>query len=248
VTSSLPPERHRLDASHHPTPFSAQETIREKFRKLIKRLYNKLPFSYERELDRAVGDCKTLVDFGCGYPSPIRGFSSRLFAVGVDLFEPDIDKSRIEKIHNEYRLLDAIKTGEHFSANSFECALASDLIEHLTKEDGKKLIEVMERLASRRVIIFTPNGFLLQPAHSGNPWQEHRSGWSVEEMQKLGYRVVGMNGWKPLRKEFAQIRFKPVALWAVISSLSQLLVRSRPKFASQILCIKDLPKGESNQS
>lgn len=25
VTSSLPPERHRLDASHHPTPFSAEE-------------------------------------------------------------------------------------------------------------------------------------------------------------------------------------------------------------------------------
>lgn len=217
----------------------------KKLRKIIKQFYNKLPFSYERELDKAVGNCKTLVDFGCGYPSPIKSFSSRLYAVGIDLFEPDIEKSKEENIHSEYHLLDVIKAGDHFTANSFECALASDLIEHLTKEDGKKLIEIMEKLASRRVIIFTPNGFVYQPAHSGNPWQEHKSGWSVEEMQKLGYKVIGMNGWKPLRKEFAQIRFRPVAFWAVISSLSQLIVRSRPKLASQILCIKDLAKSDS---
>ena len=112
------------------------------------------------------------MDFGCGYPSPIQSFSSRLYTVGIDLFEPDIEKSRAEKIHNEYRLLDVIKAGEHFSPNSFECALASDLIEHLTKEDGKKLIAVMESVASRRVIIFTPNGFVPQPAHYYNPLQQ----------------------------------------------------------------------------
>jgi len=212
----------------------------KELRRIVKRLYNKLPFSYASELKGTIGDCKTLVDFGCGYPSPIQSFSSRLHTVGIDLFEPDIEKSRAEKIHNEYRLLDVIKAGEHFSPNSFECALASDLIEHLTKEDGKKLIAVMESVASRRVIIFTPNGFVPQPAHDGNPWQEHKSGWSADEMEKLGYRVIGMNGWKPLRKEFAKIRFRPVIFWGLISILSQLVVRSHPKWAFQILCIKDL--------
>ena len=148
-----------------------------------------------------MGDCKTLIDLGCGYPSPIRSFSSRLHTVGVDAFASDLERSRAEGIHNDYREMDVLKVGDHFAKDSFECALASDLIEHLTKEQGQELIEMMEALARRRVIIFTPNGYLPQTAHSGNPWQEHKSGWSVSEMREAEYRVIGINGWKPLRTE-----------------------------------------------
>ena len=129
--------------------------------------------------------------------------------------------------------------GREFREKSFDCVLASDVIEHLTKEDGQKLIKVMENLATKKVIIFTPNGFLYQPAHDGNEYQKHLSGWSVKEMKNLGYRVIGINGWKPLRKEFAEIRFKPVFIWIIISNLTQILVRYFPSHAFAILCVKE---------
>ena len=213
-----------------------------RFRELLKRWHHRFLPSYERELERAVGDCKTLIDLGCGYPSPIRSFSSRLHTVGVEAFASDLERSRAEGIHNDYREMDVLKVGDHFAKDSFECVLASDLIEHLTKEQGQELIEMMEALARRRVIIFTPNGYLPQTAHSGNPWQEHKSGWSVSEMREAGYRVIGINGWKPLRTERARIRFKPAFFWRLVSDLTQLFVRRRPESAFQILCVKDLAR------
>lgn len=205
----------------------------------IKRLYYRIFWPYERYLDKEIGNSRTLLDLGCGYPSPIKSFSTRLNSVGVDLFEPYIEKSRAEKIHNEYRKINVLDAGSEFEEKSFDCVLASDLIEHLTKEDGEKLIHIMEDLAMKKVVIFTPNGFLYQPAQDGNEYQRHLSGWSVEEMKDRGYKVIGINGWKPLRKEFAEIRFRPAFLWTIISNLTQIIVKYFPKQAFAILCVKE---------
>ncbi|MBU4242294.1 MAG: SAM-dependent methyltransferase, partial [Nanoarchaeota archaeon] len=124
--------------------------------------------------------------------------------------------------------------------NSFDCVLASDLIEHLTKEEGNKLIKMMEKIAKKRVIIFTPNGFLPQGEFNKNPWQVHKTGWTVEEMQKKGYKIIGINGIKSLRKEFTTIKYKPRFFWTIISDLTQIWTRNHPKYAFQILCIKDI--------
>ncbi|MCR4261170.1 MAG: class I SAM-dependent methyltransferase [Candidatus Colwellbacteria bacterium] len=207
---------------------------------ILRNLYTKTFWSYEYQLKKAVGESKSLLDLGCGFPSPIKSFSSRLYSVGVDIFKPSIEKSKTDGIHNEYRELNVLDAGDEFKEKSFDCVLASDVIEHLSKEDGEKLINIMESLASKRVIIFTPNGFLHQPTHDGNEYQKHLSGWSVEEMVSRGYRVIGINGWKPLRREFAEIRFKPTFFWAIISVLSQTLIQYFPKHAFALLCIKEL--------
>ena len=98
----------------------------------------------------------------------------------------------------------------------------------------------MESIASKKVIVFTPNGFQPQNEHSGNILQRHLSGWSVKEMEAKGYRVIGINGWKPLIGEFALPRFKPRRLWTVISRLTQPMIRNHPDHAYAILCIKDI--------
>ncbi|HEU4719048.1 MAG TPA: SAM-dependent methyltransferase, partial [Bacteroidia bacterium] len=118
--------------------------------------------------------------------------------------------------------------------------VASDLIEHLEKEDGYRLIEMMEKLAAKKVVIFTPNGFLEQREYDGNKYQVHLSGWDVEEMEKLGYKVKGINGWKPLRGEFAVIRWWPKVFWGRISLLTQKRMETRPKKAFAILCTKEI--------
>jgi hypothetical protein len=64
---------------------------------------------------------------------------------------------------------------------------AADLIEHLGKEDGFRLLEHMELIARKVVVIVTPNGFIAQHLTDGNPLQIHRSGWTAHEMKALGY-------------------------------------------------------------
>ena len=218
-------------------------------RKLYYSFYRKIFPEYRVELEKAVGNCKTLLDVGCGPDSPIKPFSGKLYSVGVDAFRPSIEKSKKEGIHNKYYMTDVLKIGKLFKAGSFDCVLASDLIEHLTKEDGCKLLDIMEKIARRKVIVFTPNGFMPQGEFGGNPWQIHKSGWYVDEMRGRDYKVIGINGLKPLRwggqeekfgEHFTDIKFWPKYFWLVVSDMTQLFVRNHPKYAFQILCVKTI--------
>ena len=197
--------------------------------------------TYYDELEQAVGAASSLLDVGCGSESPVGHFRRRISRlVGVDGFAPSIEESRARGIHDEYFCAEILKIDDLFGERSFDCVLASDVVEHLPKPLALDLIGKMERIARDRVVIFTPNGFLPQGAHSGNVLQRHVSGWTVEEMEALGYRVIGINGWKPLLGEFALPRFRPKALWTLVSRLTQPLVRGRPRHAFQLLCTKSV--------
>jgi hypothetical protein len=197
----------------------------------------------ERELEAEIsGSCRTLLDLGCGYDSPIRRASPRLErSVGVDLFEPYLQRSVAAGIHTEYRCMNVMDVGAGFAPGSFDCVVALDLIEHLSREEGFRLLQLMETLATRKVIVFTPNGFVPQDAIDGNPFQRHRSGWTVGDMRERGYRVRGIYGWKPLRGERAEPRWRPRRLWGTLALWTQPLVRNRPEHAFHLLCVKDLP-------
>ncbi len=84
-----------------------------------------------------------------------------MYCVGIDIFEHSLEKSKKKKIHNEYYEIDYSQAEKSFEENSFDCVLASDFIEHLEKEEGYRLLKVVEKLARKKVIIFTPNGFFL---------------------------------------------------------------------------------------
>ena len=216
---------------------------------MLKRLFKKIYYSsyakvfsnyrrYQIELEKAVGECRSLLDVGCGSSSPIRSFSKKLHCAGVDSFRPSIEKSKMAGIHNEYFNIDVLDIDKEFKPGSFDCVIALDLIEHLTKEKGARLIGMMETIARGKVIIFTPNGFLPQREFDNNPQQIHKSGWSVEEMRRRGYEVRGINGWKPLRGEYTNVRFWPKYFWLFVSDMTQFFIGNKPEKACQILCTK----------
>lgn len=197
--------------------------------------------TYYSELEAVIGDAQSLLDVGCGTDSPVRYISKRPERlVGVDGFQPSIDESNKKNIHDDYVCANLLDIDKHFDQNSYECVMALDVIEHFQKEKGLELLEKLESLASKHVIIFTPNGFLPQEEHSGNILQKHISGWTVEEMRQRGYEVIGINGWKPLFGEFSLPRFWPRRFWTILSRLTQPLVRNHPKHAFQILCVKNI--------
>jgi hypothetical protein len=126
--------------------------------------------------------------------------------------------------------------------------ISLDVIEHLERGDGMKLMDTMEKIARKKIIVFTPNGFLPQNAYDGNEWQIHKSGWSVKEMRKLGYKVIGINGLKWLRGEKSVLKFRPVLFWKIVSDFTQLVVKRKPGWAFQILCTKNLDQENRSQN
>ncbi|MDD2646406.1 MAG: methyltransferase domain-containing protein [Patescibacteria group bacterium] len=199
-------------------------------------------FRYQFKLKKEILDsCKTVLDLGCGEQSPIKLFSDKLeYSLGIDNFVPYIERSKNSRIHSDYLISNVFDACRKIKDKSFDCVVALDLIEHLDKTDGLKLIKEAERIAKKRVIIFTPNGFLKQETFDGNTGQVHLSGYSVKEMRNMGYLVFGISGLKFLRREKGDIKFWPAVFWKKAASLTQLMAYYWPEIAFQILCIKNV--------
>jgi hypothetical protein len=99
----------------------------------------------------------------------------------------------------------------------------------------------MELIAKKKVVIFTPNGFLPQRQSANSDLQAHFSGWEADEMKGFGYEVTGMLGPKHLRGEYHAIKNRVAIFWVMVSTLNQMLwVHRQPERAAAILCTKIL--------
>jgi hypothetical protein len=189
------------------------------------------------EIRRALAGCATVLDLGCGDNSPMR-FLTNARIVGVDGYEPSLKSAQDRGTHDEYHLADVRKVDELFGNRRFDACIALDVIEHLTKPDGWQMLAAMERLATKRVVIFTPNGFVPQQSKNGD-LQEHLSGWLPDEMRQRGYQVTGMHGPKSLRGEYASLKYRPKALWSLMSVTAHYChTRRHPEASFSIFCCK----------
>src|SRR5262249_40580341 len=170
---------------------------RRKFHLWREGLHNPALIILLKAVRSALRDCQVVLDVGCGNLSPMR-YISGPHLVGVDGYSPALEEARNNGTHDEYHLGNVKRLDELFPARRFDACVALDVIEHLEKEDGWRMLEAMERLSSRRVVIHTPNGFLPQQSHDGD-LQQHLSGWTAEEMRSRGYEVSGVGGLKSLR-------------------------------------------------
>lgn len=212
---------------------------------LISRIFHTLVYCLKRELK----DCNSVLDLGCGPDSPIK-YCNMQYSVGVDIFKPYLKESKKKKIHSKYILRDLTKLD--FQTKSFDAIILIDVLEHLKKDQGRKLLEKAEKWARKKVIVSTPNGYLPQKSIDRNLLQTHRSGWGIEGMKNLGYKAYGMAGWKFLRGEniskninqkgkiFATIRLRPKEFWLIISELTQSIIYYLPEFAFEIFYVKIL--------
>jgi SAM-dependent methyltransferase len=189
------------------------------------------------EIRSATQGCQTVLDVGCGICSPLR-FLPDVHLAGIEGHAPSLEKARAVQTHDEFLLGDVRKVDEVFSGRRFDACIALDVIEHLPKEDGWKMLQSMEKLATKRVVIFTPNGFVPQHSRDGD-LQEHLSGWTTEDLRSRGYQVRGMCGPKSFRGEYHVIKYHPRPLWAFLSLLiDSFHTRRNPETAAAILAIK----------
>lgn len=192
-----------------------------------------------QQLRSVLRGCQTVLDVGCGNGSPMR-YVAGPHLVGVDGYPPAIEEARAAKTHDEFIVGDVKQISKQFPGRRFDACVALDVIEHLQKEDGWRMLEAMEALATKRVVIFTPNGFVPQHSQNGD-LQEHLSGWTAEELRPRGYQVFGMCGPKSFRGEYHQIKYQPRAGWALASVfIDYLHTRSHPESGAAIFCVKKI--------
>jgi len=213
---------------------------------VISRIFHTLVYCLKRELK----DCDSVLDLGCGPDSPIK-YCGVKYGVGVDAFRLYIEDSKKKKIHNKYILEDISRVD--FKPKSFDAVIMIDVLEHLEKEQGKKLLEKAEKWARKKIIISTPNGFIGQPSVDKNLYQEHKSGWTIRELSSIGFKCRGLAGLKFLRKPknesdsmgedlTVSLRFKPKIFWFVVATLSQIFTYFIPYLAFELFCVKKIDK------
>lgn len=84
---------------------------------------------------------------------------------------------------------DAVKMltdcGGYNSFNRVDAVTLIDVVEHLEKEESKKLLSETIAIVNK-VVVFTPNGFM--PQDDGE-WNTHRSGWTPQDFVGDGWEV-----------------------------------------------------------
>lgn len=157
-------------------------------------------------------------------------------AFGVDIYRPALAAGA--SVGRRKGVVQADIRQLPYRSRAFDVCVALDVIEHLAKPESIALIGEMERVASKAVCVLTPSGFVEQPGTDLEPWQEHRCGYVPDELVALGYEVVGIGGWGPLRGSLASFRLGPLGALAAV--LSQPVTRSRPSHAYHLFAIKRL--------
>lgn len=142
-------------------------------------------------VEKAIKETEVVADIGCGI-LPISYFRPKLHIMVEPWAEyADILSYRYSGDKSVIVLrAGAVEALQTFSANSVDSIFLIDVIEHLEKADGEKVIAECERVAREQVVIFTPLGFMPQSVEAGETdgWglsgtsaQEHRSGWTPND-------------------------------------------------------------------
>lgn len=193
-------------------------------------------------LRKALLGCESVLDIGCGASMTMR-YLGVPHPVGAEGYPPSVEKARANNTHDELVLCNVAELSSRFEPGQFDACVALDVIEHMKKPDGLKLMEDMERIAKKRVVFFTPSGFLSQGHTDSDDLQVHLSGWEPSEMEGHGYEVFGLLGPKKWRGEYHMLKKKPAAFWGLMSLAAQCAwSKHHPEDAAAILCVKKLSR------
>lgn len=149
-------------------------------------------------LKKLINHSPSLLDVGSGLCINLDQFQCNLI-LALEIHRPYLQKRKVNKPHIIPINADALQMNSLFLPKTISTVSLIDSIEHFTKDDGLKLLKMAEKIANKRVVIFTPRGFFPQKGFDlyqldGEKFQEHRSGWEVKELLKLGYEVTLFKG------------------------------------------------------
>lgn len=218
---------------------------------LIRRITVETPFSWSWLLRESIGDSKTVLDIGCGDGILMKTLSKdrNWKIIGVDIFKDSILKAKALGVYESFIQGDVIEVLKKMITQKkhFDTVFCSQLIEHLSKKEGNKLLDLMGQLALEKIVVTTPKGFVEQREEyvGNNHHQHHESGWEVEDFASRGYKVYGLGlsaVWRYSKLGRSKVR---VPFISVISYIMSPLAYFFPVFGEGLLAVKKI-KNEDN--
>lgn len=178
----------------------------------------------------------TVLDLGCGfghwghllrthYHSDDPGLAARV--TGVDIHPGNVAFCRSTGVYHALECTDALEFLARQGARAFDTVIATELIEHLPKQGGERLLDELARVAGRVAVLSTPNWEYLRPGAATmtgyNEHEAHVSSWTADEFRRRGYTVRGVGhkaGMAPVRGVNRLLRTFPtvdlmLGAWAV---------------------------------
>ncbi len=209
-----------------------------------------LPFAYMKILRDSVGEAKTILDLGCedGRLLEMLSDGENWKVTGVDIYKKNIDRATKREIYIKLIKGDVVKVANDLvkKKKKYDVVFCSQVIEHINRKKGTELLNLVEKLAKKRIVIGTPRGFMEQPHEflGDNPHQVHKSGWAEKDFKSRGYKINGI-GFKSVWSETGLGRMdnKLTIIFAnILSYVASPLVYYLPFLAAGILCIKVVKK------
>jgi SAM-dependent methyltransferase len=186
---------------------------------------------------------ESILDVGCGKGESIKVVdrNRRLIRVGADIFEPHLKECQMQGTYDELVLCNVLMLP--FQIKSFDIVVCLDVIEHMEKEEGRRFITYLEKIARKQVIIDAPVGICKQKPLEGNPYYEHKSTWTAIDFKNLGYTVrgfgvYGLYGEQGLRFRLPRVIAIPFCSFVFV--LSSPFTFFFPSIAGDMVCTKKL--------
>lgn len=201
-------------------------------------------------LKDSIGKAKTILDLGCedGRLLEMLSDGENWQITGVDIYGKNITIAAKKEIYVKLMKGDVVKIASNLvkKKKKYDVVFCSQVIEHISRKKGTELLNLVEKLAKKRIVIGTPRGFMEQPHEflGDNPHQFHKSGWGERDFKDRGYKIFGI-GFGPIWSEDGLGRRKDFPSIIVASLLSYVfspLVYYLPFLGSGILCIKIIKK------
>ena len=158
----------------------------------INKIQYSLPWTYPSEIRRLIPAGSTVVDVGCGDGHLMAWINWRHQheVTGIDINQIDLDQATTRNVYKRLIRLDL--ASEELPREKFDVVLCSQTVEHIPKQQALVLIKRLEKLARKRIIIATTNGFFPYDHNiSHGDYDQHQSGWEPADFLQKGYKVFG---------------------------------------------------------
>jgi SAM-dependent methyltransferase len=162
-----------------------------------------------------------ILDCGCGFGrighllrSMVDKGGSRAYLIGCDISKKYLAEIKRYNPYDELVLCDIRNLP--FRLEMVNHIIASEVIEHLTKRNGSRLLKSFREQCTGNVILTTPYFPYPQEEIRDNPFEKHRSFWKDSELEDAGFETE-VEGYE----QFLRLAIRKLHLTKLVSRIEK---------------------------